>query len=399
MEDALRLERLLNRTLLRFWNARICDERGGYRLNHDRSSVWQGPAPKALVSQSRTLWFFSRLCTTPYATAEHARCAASGFSFLAERLRDAAHGGYYWAVDDEGTTPLKPLKHLYGQSFALFALAEYAHAFGDAHARDLARELFSRIEHSAHDRRYGGYIECFDRSWSAAAAPGYLPENPPAKTLNTHLHLLESFTRYYQLDPAPLVRERILELLVILATVCVRHDAAQCTGVYSEDWLPLLDGRGRRVSYGHDLEVAWLLLHAAQAAQIPVHPLLDLARTLADSALRLGFDSRRGGFYHEGLLRKRPSDRTKVWWVQAEALLSLTILWKFTGAQRYRTAATRTLDWICDRQADWTNGEWFAAIDAKGRPHGEKTGPWKDPYHQGRAVLESLALARGDRTL
>jgi mannobiose 2-epimerase len=311
-------------------------------------------------------------------------------------MRDSAYGGYYWAVDYEGTTPIKPLKHLYGQAFALYALSEYAQTFDEPRARELAQELFSLMDRVAHDEHYGGYVECFDRSWSAVAAPGYLPDDPPAKTLNTHVHLLESVARYYRMDHAQLARQRVIELLVILSTATVRHDAAACIGVYRADWTPLPDRRNAAVSYGHDLELGWLLLDAAGTVQLPIHPILELVRALADSALTYGFDRRNGGFYHTGAPRKPAADRTKIWWVQAEALLALNVLRSWTRDERYRRAASRTLDWICERQADWVGGEWFAAIDAKGRPHGAKTGPWKGPYHQGRALLKSLVLARGD---
>ena len=60
------LERILAENLLPFWSFQVIDgEEGGYRLNHNLLGQWQGPANKGLVSQARTVWFFSRLQLQP----------------------------------------------------------------------------------------------------------------------------------------------------------------------------------------------------------------------------------------------------------------------------------------------------------------------------------------------
>ena len=40
--------------------------------------------------------------------------------------------------------------------------------------------------------------------------------------------------------------------------------------------------------------------------------------------------------------------------------------------------------------------DWHAVVDRNGVPSGDKSGAWKDPYHQGRAVLTCLELLAGD---
>ena len=54
------LERLVTENIAPFWYPQVVDPQGGYRLNHDGAGQWRGPADKALVTQARTLWFFSR---------------------------------------------------------------------------------------------------------------------------------------------------------------------------------------------------------------------------------------------------------------------------------------------------------------------------------------------------
>ena len=45
-------------------------------------------------------------------------------------------------------------------------------------------------------------------------------------------------------------------------------------------------------------------------------------------------------------------------------------------------------------QADWAHGDWHHWVDDRGQGTGDKSDEWKDPYHQGRALLECLELLR-----
>jgi mannose/cellobiose epimerase-like protein (N-acyl-D-glucosamine 2-epimerase family) len=63
-----------------------------------------------------------------------------------------------------------------------------------------------------------------------------------------------------------------------------------------------------------------------------------------------------------------------------------------TGEPAYAGCFARTLAWIAEHQVDWKNGDWHAEITAEGRPQGQKAGPWKAAYHDGRAVIECLEI-------
>jgi mannose/cellobiose epimerase-like protein (N-acyl-D-glucosamine 2-epimerase family) len=66
-----------------------------------------------------------------------------------------------------------------------------------------------------------------------------------------------------------------------------------------------------------------------------------------------------------------------------------------TGNPRYEKAFVRTLDWIVRGQADWKRGDWHRAVAPDGTATGMKAGAWECPFHQGRALLECLALREG----
>lgn len=395
------LEKLLTHNLVPFWYSNAIDsEYGGYRLNHDGHGAWKGDFRKSLVTQARTLWFFSRLCGSRFSDERFRRAARHGFEFLCESMWDDDSGGFYWQVDASGENVTMPHKHLYGQAAALYALSEYAHATGDMAGLRLARRLFECIQRHAYDAKHGGYIEFFLRNWTPPSPDtrGYVDDvSGPLKLMNTHLHIMEATRRYYVVTRDPLARDRVVELSFILSNAVVRKEFSACTDRYERDWRPL-GGVSARVSYGHDLENMWLLIDAFETLGIPVSLVLDLYRAVFANSLRYGFDKRDGGFYESGPLNRAADRRTKVWWVQAEAMISALYLYLLTDESEYFAVFQKTLSWIERYQADWKNGEWHRHIDGRGQPMGDKADDWKGPYHTGRAVLSCWELLSGIAT-
>jgi mannobiose 2-epimerase len=127
------VERILTTNIVPFWYPNVVDNNeGGYRLNHGLDGTWRGPANKCLVTQARTLWFFSQLANSPYGAPEHLKAARHGYEFLRDKMSDKAFGGFYWEVDFEGRAAAISEKRMYGQAFGLYALAEYAIASHDS---------------------------------------------------------------------------------------------------------------------------------------------------------------------------------------------------------------------------------------------------------------------------
>lgn len=397
------LERILAENIVPFWYPEVLDlEAGGYRLNHDLEGNWMGPHPKVLVTQARTVWFFSQLVNYKKGPEEHLEAARHGFHFLRDHLWDHKYGGFFWEVDYTGKTPTRPNKHLYGLSFGLYALSEYYMASGDSEARELADRLFDLLEKHAHDKSWGGYREYFLRDWSAppGSERGYMQVTPEIKLMNTHLHLMEAFTTYYKATRRPLARERLAELVAIQSNAVVRKNLGACTDKYQQDWTPVTGPQFDRVSYGHDIENVWLLVDANEALGLNNGPYLDLFRTLVDYSLRFGFDWENGGFYYAGDFNRQADNLDKSWWVQAEALVSLLTMYLLTGDERYQAAFSKSLEWTEKHQVDWNHGDWFGNVSPDGQPSGDKAGAWKSPYHNGRAVLRasdliSRVLSRG----
>lgn len=379
----------LHRQILGFWLAHGTDRKhGGFVPWLDRAGNPDPKRndPKSLVQQSRMVWSFSAAHNLD-ARRNYSAEAKRGLEFFEAAFWDKQNGGWFWSVNGDGT-PRERQKHLYGQSFAIYALAEYGRAFNDRKAVARALETFRLIDAKAHDPR-GGYREKFTADWQPDEKSTMISP-PNTKSMNTHIHLLESYTALLRVSKDPVVRERLEELL----RLCIERITTQegySILFFDHDWKP----RDGICSYGHDVELAWLMLEATEVLGRPNDPrVVEHARALVDHTLQYGYDAERGGIFYEGPYHGAATDRRKDWWPQAEALVGFLAIYQQTRDQKYWLAFEQTADWCVKYQADTdpslrSGGEWFATVEPDGKPRdGAKVHPWKAAYHHGRACIE-----------
>jgi mannobiose 2-epimerase len=401
-----RLEADLRETVLEFWYPRAVDEtHGGFLTSYDVDGEFAGNDRKMIVTQARMVWFSARLAREGYGE-EFKEAARQGYEFLIEELRDEEEGGYYWEVERDGTVT-KPNKHMYGQSFVLYALSEYYRATGDEDAHEYAVELFETFEREAYDQQWGGYVEYFEPDWTPITSGGTYLDNiepdwspkedvdaeldPTTKLMNTHLHLMEAFTTFYEATGHDRGGKRLSELLTINTNTVVRKRLGACTDKYTPDWQPRLDDENFRVvSYGHDIENVWLTMDAAAALGVPLSYYRDLYETLWDYTLEYGYDEAHGGLYFYGPFEEPATSRIKAWWVQAETITSALRMYELTGEEAYAEAFADTYEFIDEYHMDREAGEWHSGITDDLDPVGRKGAIYKGAYHNGRALLECI---------
>jgi cellobiose epimerase len=219
------------------------------------------------------------------------------------------------------------------------------------------------------------------------------------KTYNTHLHLLESFAELYKVWPDPLLGRRLQELIAINTSTVRIPRVESNVDAFLRDWQVVNEPRNLRASYGHDVECVWLALDAARTMGFPLELYRSWAKGLCQSSIEYGFDQQHGGFYSSGPLGKPADDLKKIWWVEAEALVSMLDMFKLTRDPHYYDLFARTLDFTEKHQVA-KEGSWWATRLADGSPAADKqrTGPWQAGYHAGRAMmlcakgLEQLAV-------
>lgn len=388
------LKATLNDNILNFWLSKSIDRtHGGYKIRFGPNGEDQGDGPKALVTQSRTVWLFARAARAGYGDKKQLLAAADhGYRFMITKMWNQKHGGFAWSVDATGNTKTQPKIHMYGQSFALYAISEYAMASGRKDVLDFAVKFFNLLEQRSHDKQFGGYVEFFNEDWSPAVEGSYMSAPGDYKLMNTHLHLMEAMTTFYRASKLPLARTRLIELMSIESSAVVRKSITACTDQYRRDWTPVLEGNAARVSYGHDLENIWLLADAADAAGLPVAPYLDFFRENFAYSMKYGWDGKDGGFWYWGWFRQPASGRSKSWWVQSEVLVSALTMYKLTRDPHYYDVFEKTWNFIDKHHIDRTTGEWWEMVDENLRASGNKAGAWKGGYHNGRAMIEAISL-------
>ncbi|MBE5777592.1 MAG: N-acylglucosamine 2-epimerase [Clostridiales bacterium] len=375
--------RYLRERLLPFWQSLRDDQNGGY-ISYVGQDLSRDPmGERGCILNSRILWFFSAASRAlgdasllPY--AEHA------YKALLTML-DGEHGGVYWSVTAQGRV-LDGTKHTYNQAFAIYALSAYAEASGRKEPLALAYQLFDLIESRCTDEI--GYLEAHKADWTPESNEK-LSENGvmAEKTMNTLLHVLEAYTELYRVDGSGKVKDRILFILHLLEEKIYNPQKRRQEVFFDREYHSLID----LSSFGHDVETSWLadrtleVLGDEEMTRRIRPMLMDMAQEVYETA-----------FTGDGFMNERHDtqvDTTRIWWVQAEALVGFLNAWEKTGEEKFLSAARSQWQYIKDKMIDpRENSEWFWSVDEKGVPIPGKpiVEPWKCPYHNGRMIFEVM---------
>jgi cellobiose epimerase len=361
-----------------FWKTHGHDrEHGGFHGTLDRRGKPIAPTDKGLIQTARHLWSTSLWYQKKEPTPEVKALSDDLYRFLMKHFYDAGAKEFHFKVSRSGA-PVETKKVLYANAFAIYALTEYARAYGVGEAGQTALACFRAMDVRAHDAKFGGYDQRNDPAWLSPGAE---------KETNTHLHLMEAFSSLYAYGKDPVVKERLGELIHLFATKILQKEG-YARKEFLLDWSPFGEPA---VSYGHDIETAWLLVEAAESFGNPSEPtILNAALTLGSTSVEWGYDSKHGGFFEEGIPGGVPIKREKIWWIQAEALPGLYELYRLSKDGTYLDRLEKTLDFIEDHQVDRKFGGWYWGTleDGKLGPRGDNKGEeWKASYHDLRALV------------
>jgi mannobiose 2-epimerase len=379
--------------------AAIDAEHWGFRSRFTRD--WQ-PQPedgRFLVYQARSAWtaaFVGRL--RPGRAASLTAAARTGLAAI-RRFRDPDHGGLFTRVDLEARPIGSTNKATHVQAFGLLALSELARfeglEVGDReYGARAARETFDWIESHAAIAG-GGYRSALARDGSplafdaAAVAPPRDGLGVPSawQDLGTALHLLEAYASLLRIAPGDAVVRARVEALVqrLLGPFWSEPGCLHAALDASGHPVP------RRVSFGHNVEAAALLLEAVETLGRPHDPrVVAAAQRLVDYALHWGFDRERGAWatWAPGALA-RPSDAAVGFWVPFEAIHALARLHLVVedAPGRYGVPLVATWRFLRERMTDDREHGFWEGLDGGGRPIERKSGDWTDPYHAARALV------------
>ena len=192
-----RVKSELYENIIPFWQKHTVDnEFGGFAGQVGRDLKIDKHANKGLILNARILWTFAAMYRFD-ANPKYLELAKRAYDYLNSYFRDTQFGGMFWQVDYRGQC-VDDSKKIYGQAFYVYALAEYYLATKDAaHLRGQMRCL-SLSNGTASTKS----IPAISRY---ATATGLWPKRTLSdkdmnekKSMNNHLHIIESYTNLYR---------------------------------------------------------------------------------------------------------------------------------------------------------------------------------------------------------
>jgi len=393
---ARELKTQLVEKIMPYWYDTAIDRtNGGYLLSDDAAKKAPPATEKQLVTQARMVWGFSHahLKGLEDGKRDYLKAAELGYRFLLDHFLDQQYGGYFWTTDPAGK-PTDQRKIVYGESFVIYGMVEYYRASGDKAALQNAMDLYQVLQKRSHDPNHGGWVEHFQRDWTPLLDPAaqVIVERAGCKSANTHLHLLESLTELYAASKDPVVRQSLDEAVRINRTWFYPRDPGKSAFHRHLDWTPVTEPSSAGLSYGHNVEFAWLMIRGQEV--LGQQPAWDHFAAHMEHALKYGYDHTRGGLYSRGADDQPATDTDKVWWVQAEMLAALTDGLKHRDNAEYSKALEQLLQFVLTYQAD-SDGIWLDTVTADGKPKvSAKAHNWKANYHDVRAIVKFIEASK-----
>ena len=374
----------LTETIIPFWSHLKDDEYGGYYGYVDYDLQVDKKAEKGCILNSRILWFFSNAYLL-LKEEELLEQATHAYTFLKEKCLDKEKGGIYWSLQYDGT-PKDTTKHTYNQAFAIYALSSYYDASKDEEALLLAKQLFKIVEETCKDEY--GYLEAFTRDFQPESNEK-LSENGvmAEKTMNTLLHVLEAYTELYRVTKEEQVGNQIKYMLDLVSDKVYNKELGRQEVFFDKTWNSLID----LYSYGHDIETSWLVERAVEVLKDKHYEeiIYPITAKMAENIYHRAYiDHSVVNEAENGVV-----DTTRVWWVQAEAMVGfLNGYEKNLQKTQYLEAVKDIWNYIKEYMVDKReHSEWFWSLDERKNPNKKPiVEPWKCPYHNGRMCIEVI---------
>jgi mannobiose 2-epimerase len=406
------METSIQTELLNKWYPQCLDTLyGGFITTFTYDFKPSGPQDKFIVTQARHTWSTSKAALRYPGIPYYKTCAQHGYNFLRDVMWDKTYGGFYTLVNRQGKVK-DSTKNAYGNAFGIYALAAYYTCSHDTGALNLMQQAFLWLEKHSHDPVHKGYYQHLQRDGTPLQRSANIPSTSDLgyKDQNSSIHLLEAFTELYSVWHDPLVHERLQEMLLLIRDTMVTR-RGNLTLFFQPDWKPVssrdssyssvLKHRNLdHVSFGHDVETAYLMLEASHALGIQNDTTtLNVGKKMVDHALNNGWDDTLGGFYDEGYYFKDKQaitiiQNTKNWWAQAEGLNTVLIMSDLfpNDPMHYFDKFKMLWKYTQTYLIDHTYGDWYEeGLDKEPqRKTALKGHIWKATYHQFRALMNCV---------
>ncbi len=379
--------------ILQFWSSNVIDDlNGGFIGEIDYDGKVNEQAEKGAVLNARILWTFSAAYNF-YKKEEYLNLATRAYDYIVSKFWDKENGGLYWSLDYKGNV-LNTRKQAYAQGFGIYGFSEFYKASKKEDSLQYAQKLYEILETKFKDAEFGGYIEALGEDWNELEDMRLSEKdaNEP-KSMNTHLHIIEPYSNLYTAWNDASLKARIHELIILFRDKIIDQKNYHFHLFFDKDWTV----QSNIVSYGHDIEGAWLLTEAAHIIddQILLSEMKPLALKMVNATILDGMDEDGGLFYEK---EESHLDTDKHWWPQAESMVGLMDAYQNSKDEYYVDLVEKVWEFISSKLIDKANGEWFWKVDREGLVDKvpEKAGFWKCPYHNSRALMEIIKRIKSE---
>jgi len=374
--------------LLNWWITNMVDEEnGGFYGRIDGHNQLHPQADKAIILNTRILWTFAAAAN--FSPNESYKATAKrSYDYLIQYFWDTEAGGVYWMLDYQGKA-IQTKKQIYAQAFAIYAFSEYYQLTREEEALEKAIYLFELIEKYSFDKVANGYFEAYSQDWKLLEDLRLSEKDAnEAKTMNTHLHILEAYTNLYRVHQSDHLKKQLANLICLFLNKFITPPSPHLHLFFDENW----NLKSHEISFGHDIEASWLLVEAAEVLGD-----LELIKETKSLAVKIAKVTLQKGIAKDGSILNEANpneiiDDDRHWWPQAEAIIGFLNAYQISNNNTYLDTCFNLWNFTKEHILDQDKGEWHWMVDNKGLPNyqEDKAGPWKAPYHNGRMCLEVL---------
>ncbi|MCX7787867.1 MAG: AGE family epimerase/isomerase [Spirochaetes bacterium] len=352
------------------WIENLPRTKGGHA--ESVSERWkEGPETvRTMLTQARIVYTFLRCCPEDAISVE-------SLDRLVRLFWDEAAKGWIRSCTLEGV-PLDRTIDTYDQPFGLLALAEAYRTCLNGRAlnlirkgteiqtvsaaiKELAYATLEGLDQFARDRFGGGYWERRN-----GTVPSPLVLYPEYRRQNPHMHLLEAFLAWDEVDPQGPWMDHAQEILHLFRTRFRSTESGTLAEYFDDRWNLAPEEAGRIREPGHQYEWVWLLdWYEQRSGDSSVRADGEVLYRFAQGK---GTDPVDGLAYaiveDTGLVR----DDRKLLWPQTEMVKAHVVMYRWTGDIRYKRAALGAYQTIQERFIRPHHSIFYNRLDRLGVP-------------------------------
>lgn len=304
-----------------------------------------------------------------------------GMAFLWSHHRDSEHGGYVWALNDNGTSD--GTKLAYGHVFVLLAGAS-AKMAGHPDADRLIADATEVLDTRYWDEERGLLHDEYTRDWQPFST---------YRGMNANMHGIEALLTAHEATGDAMYLNRAGRILDFFVGRMAPAHGWRLPEHYTHDWQVDSDYDGNPMfrpggtTPGHSFEFARLLLQYWDLKGRPEDGSVAAARSLFETALTDANDTERGGFAYtvnfDGSLRRG----NRYWWPVTEAIGTAAAFLKLDGQDGDEALYRDLWAFAARHLIDHAHGGWFPELDEENRPTATQFNGKPDIYHSVQATL------------